>query len=135
MNRSTGKTLSDCFVELCYSKDLQKALVELQNKPLKGRLVTLELASQSDLLQAMFPQAYTSITNITNATNATVPPSVTDSLDLLSEFSFLQSKENSSFYVDETLLETSFKKQKTFLKREEIQSILTICKNYKASFF
>jgi RNA recognition motif-containing protein len=46
INRSTGKTLSDCYIEFQCEEDAMNALNMKKQGILKGRVVTLEWSSQ-----------------------------------------------------------------------------------------
>ncbi|KAG0235469.1 hypothetical protein BGW42_005255 [Actinomortierella wolfii] len=57
MDRSTGKTFNSAFVELAMTPQQAGLVAQSRNfKVLKGRLVTVELSSQDELLRSIFPK-------------------------------------------------------------------------------
>ncbi|KAF9976857.1 hypothetical protein BGZ73_007656 [Actinomortierella ambigua] len=57
MDRSTGKTFNSAFVELALTPQQAGLVAQSRNlKVLKGRLVTVELSSQDELLRSIFPK-------------------------------------------------------------------------------
>jgi RNA recognition motif-containing protein len=101
IDRSSGKTLSNAFVELKDQEEAHHAIVICNRKPLKGRLVHVSLSSQDELLNAIFPSWSGDFLN-----GMAVP-------------------------ADNDVAPT--KLGHTFITRQEINSLLTICRNYKVS--
>ncbi|KAF9115703.1 hypothetical protein BGX27_006809 [Mortierella sp. AM989] len=57
MDRATGKTFNSAFIELALTPHQAGMVASARNlKVLKGRLVTVELSSQDELLRAVFPK-------------------------------------------------------------------------------
>ena len=105
MNRMTGKTLPECFVEFETLSDARKAL-EMQFRTLKGRPISMTMSNQQELMDALFPNWKPAL-------------DLKESLDLLGSDDFLiNTNDNTGIY----------------LNREEIQSLLNICKNFKVMF-
>ena len=159
MDRFTGKTLSECFIEFPSVLDARKAL-EMQNRVLKGRLVSVHVSSQEELSRALFPRLYETqemdrdnLSGLFSTVSTTFSsPSAmegvhwwetlaTSSAPLLAspgcekshlsnDPCILQHQNYSSLTIAK---EESLSVKKTYLSRDEIQSILTVCKNYKAS--
>ncbi|CAG8558717.1 3099_t:CDS:10 [Ambispora leptoticha] len=106
MDRTTGKTLSEAFVEFVASADADRA-VDLRNmKPMKGRLISCTRSSQEELMKAVFPKWKGSFYGC----NAVV--------------------------TDETREKGANKPVTTipFVTREEMNSLLVVCRNYKLHF-
>ena len=83
IDKSTGKTRNETFVELKELSDAEKCVATLNRKILKGRPVSVQSSSFSELFNTHFP-----------------------------------------FNVPE---------QNVFLTKDEVNSILTVCKNYKVN--
>ncbi|KAG0326900.1 hypothetical protein BGZ99_008809 [Dissophora globulifera] len=57
MDRTTGKTFHSAFVELSLTRHQAGIVAEARNlKVLKGRVVTVELSSQDELMRSVFPK-------------------------------------------------------------------------------
>lgn len=55
MNRTSGKTFSDAYIEFITVEDANTA-IETRNKTiLKGRIVTISKSSQEELMKSLFP--------------------------------------------------------------------------------
>jgi hypothetical protein len=113
MNRSTGKTLSECYIEFATVADAQAGLeLQASRRIIKGREVSLVPSTQKEFMAALFAcfalselspdNPFLLIRNVspTSSSQATAPLGSASS----------------------------------FLTRDDIQSILTICKNYKVGF-
>ncbi|KAJ3038185.1 hypothetical protein HDV00_000930 [Rhizophlyctis rosea] len=144
MNRTTGKTLSDCFVEFPTYSDAQRALELHSRGILKGRVVVAQWSSQAELMSTLFP-------NWTGATGA--PTLRQDSewtlpsiLDRDANAPVMDAAESRMPNLLEQARTAPFgsgvvygpssigpAKEGIFLLREEINAILLICRNYKAS--
>ncbi|KAJ3014652.1 hypothetical protein HKX48_005026 [Thoreauomyces humboldtii] len=55
MNRATGKTQSDCFIEFPTYTDAQRAFDMYNRGILKGRIVVTQWSTQTELMDALFP--------------------------------------------------------------------------------
>ncbi|GES78263.1 hypothetical protein GLOIN_2v1836658 [Rhizophagus clarus] len=56
MDRLTGKTLSEAYIEFATTAEAQRAINTRNMKPLKGRLVSCTQSRQEDLMRAVFPK-------------------------------------------------------------------------------
>ncbi|KAG2184173.1 hypothetical protein INT44_009188 [Umbelopsis vinacea] len=102
IDRSTGKTVSNAYVEVLEPTEAQRAVTTCHRKPLKGRLVHVSHSNQDELLKSLFP-CWTG-----NFVKGMAIPTETQSV--------------------------SPKQDQTFITRQEINSLLTICRNYKIHF-
>jgi hypothetical protein len=101
IDRSSGKTVSNAFVEVLETSEAQRAVTTFHRKPLKGRLVHVSLSDQDELLKSLFPSW------AGNFVKGVAIPTETQS--------------------------ESPKQGQTFITRQEINSLLTICRNYKVT--
>lgn len=99
VDRSSGKTLSNAFVELDDQEEALNAIASCNRKPLKGRLVHVSVSSQDELLKTIFPSW---------------------SGDFHDGMAIRTDDDN-----------VPSKLGHTFITRQEINSLLTICRNYK----
>ena len=98
---STGKTLSEAYIEFATAAEAQRA-VDMRNlKPLKGRLVSCMRSCQEDLMRAVFPK-------------------------WKGEFSGCD-----AVVTDELLQSARSMLHIPLIMREEINSLLVVCRNYK----
>ncbi|CAO3613179.1 unnamed protein product [Cunninghamella blakesleeana] len=111
MDRTTGKTLSDAYVELMSQHDLKRAIETKNQKSLKGRIVTVTECQQDELLTMIFPKWRGKFVG-----NAAIPP---DTKIVKSMSSAAGGGGNAC---------------PPFITREEINSLLVVCKNYKLHF-
>ncbi|RUS23625.1 hypothetical protein BC938DRAFT_474859 [Jimgerdemannia flammicorona] len=109
--RTTGKTLSDAYVEISHRTDLTKAVESRHMKPLKGRLVSVTVVTQEELMHVIFPRWRGDFTGI----DAIVPDVAT-----------LKTISTAAGGGDMTT--------PPFVTREEINSLLVVCRNYKLHF-
>jgi hypothetical protein len=109
MDRTTGKTLSEAYIELGSEIDAAKAL-EKNQKPLKGRLLSVTKSSQEDLMKAIFPKWKGKFQSL----NA-VAPSATTRRNV-------------------TLTVSGGTNASPLVTREETNSILVVCRNFKLHF-
>lgn len=113
MNRSTGKTLSECFIEFATVADAQAALeLQASRRIIKGREVSLVPSTQKEFMAALFACFAIS--------------------DLSPDNPFLMIRNVSPTSYSQAA--SPLGSASTFLTRDDIQSILTICKNYKLHF-
>ncbi|KAL7746286.1 hypothetical protein RI367_008357 [Sorochytrium milnesiophthora] len=143
MNRETGKTLPEAFVEFGSASDVTVALSMRNKKVLKGRIVTLMPSSQEELMRAIFP----SFRGIFHGVDAIPEASPSQSYfgggfhDRL-----LASSEEETFFatqlgalgidINDNAQLGRAKQQRdcTFLKRDEINHLLAVCRNFKLFF-
>ncbi|KAI8371543.1 uncharacterized protein BYT42DRAFT_580642 [Radiomyces spectabilis] len=111
MDRSTGKTLSDAYVEFNSVEDLQRAIETRHQKPLKGRIVSVIECKQDELLSVVFSKWRGQFHGV----NAIPPAS-----DVVKSMSTAAGGGSSIC--------------PPFMTREEINSLLVVCKNYKLHF-
>ena len=112
MDRTTGKTLSDAYVEFATLSDLRRAIETRNLKPLKGRIVSVSECSQEELLSVVFSKWRGQFCGI-----SAIPPAS----DVVKTMSTAVGGGGSSC--------------PPFITREEINSLLVVCKNYKLHFF
>ena len=141
MNRTTGKTLSDCFIEFPTYSDAQRALELHSRGILKGRVVMAQWSSQAELMAAFFPNWSGATGLITprqsdwalpsmldRDANAPVMDSVSPKTPSLIEQARAAPFGSGVVYGPSS---TGSAKDGIFLLREEINAILLICRNYK----
>ncbi|KAJ3178802.1 hypothetical protein HDU87_003357 [Geranomyces variabilis] len=117
MNRATGKTQSECFVEFPTYTDAQRAL-ELHGRGiLKGRIVVTQWSTQSELADALFP----------HRAGHHKEPNVMEH-DAGQDDGF----GDSGLIYDHHLSAPAT--AGVFLLREEINALLLVCRNYKLHF-
>ncbi|KAF0455593.1 nucleotide-binding, alpha-beta plait [Gigaspora margarita] len=104
MDRTSGKTLSEAYIELATSAEANRAVDTRNMKPLKGRLVSCMRSSQEDLMRAVFPK-------------------------WKGEFSGCD-----AVVTSEILQSSPTVPQIPFITREEMNSLLVVCRNYKLHF-
>ncbi|KAG0179607.1 hypothetical protein DFQ29_001893 [Apophysomyces sp. BC1021] len=108
MDRTTGKTLSDAYVEFASVNDLQRAIETRHQKPLKGRIVTVSECSQEELLSVVFSKWRGLFCGV-----SAIPPAS----EVVKTMSTAAGGGGSTC--------------PPFITREEINSLLVVCKNYK----
>ncbi|KAI9476191.1 MAG: hypothetical protein EXX96DRAFT_291119 [Benjaminiella poitrasii] len=111
MNRTTGKTLSDAYVEFASISDVRRAIDTRNQKPLKGRIVSVTECTQEELLTIVFPKWRGQFQGI-----CAIPPTT----EVVRSMSTAAGGGNSGC--------------PPFVTREEINSLLVVCKNYKLHF-
>ncbi|RCI03746.1 hypothetical protein CU098_010501 [Rhizopus stolonifer] len=111
MDRTTGKTLSDAYVEFATLMDMKRAIEQKNQKPLKGRIVSVIECSQEELLSVVFPKWRGQFQGI-----SAIPPAT----EIVKSMSTAAGGGNSGC--------------PPFITREEINSLLVVCKNYKLHF-
>ncbi|CAG8493795.1 14224_t:CDS:10 [Cetraspora pellucida] len=104
MDRTSGKTLSEAYIELATPAEAHRAVDTRNMKPLKGRLVSCMRSSQEDLMKAVFPK-------------------------WKGEFSGCD-----AVVTSEMLQSTPTVPHVPFITREEMNSLLVVCRNYKLHF-
>ncbi|KAI8642856.1 hypothetical protein BD408DRAFT_415730 [Parasitella parasitica] len=112
MDRTTGKTLSDAYVEFASVQDLRRAVDTKNQKPLKGRVVSVSECCQEELLKVVFPKWRGQFQGI-----SAIPPSS----EVMKSMTTAAGGGNSPGCPP-------------FITREEINSMLVVCKNYKLHF-
>ncbi|KAI7872816.1 hypothetical protein BDF14DRAFT_1748969 [Spinellus fusiger] len=111
MDRTTGKTLSDAYIEFATVVDLRRAIETRNQKPLKGRIVTATECTQDELLSIVFSKWRGKFCGI-----SAIPPAS----DVVKSMS--------------TAAGGGGVNCPPFITREEINSLLVVCKNYKLHF-
>ncbi|KAI8980996.1 hypothetical protein BDB01DRAFT_851411 [Pilobolus umbonatus] len=111
MDRYTGKTLSDAYVEFANKEDVYLAIDTTNQTALKGRIITVTECSQEELLTVIFPKWRGQFYGI-----SAIPPN----LDIVRSMSTAAGGGSSGC--------------PPFITREEINSLLMVCKNYKLHF-
>lgn len=109
MDRTTGKTLSDAYVEFVSYSDMQCAIEQCNMRPLKGRIVGVQECSQEEFLRVVFPKWRGKFIGTT-----AVPPDAS----VLRTMSTAAGGNVSGACPP-------------FVTREEINSLLVVCRNYK----
>ena len=109
MDRTTGKTLSDAYVEFATVSDLRRAIDTKNQKPLKGRIISVSECCQEELLKVVFPKWRCQFQGV-----SAIPPTN----DVVRTMTTAAGGGNSSGCPP-------------FITREEINSLLVVCKNYK----
>ncbi|KAI8820198.1 uncharacterized protein EV422DRAFT_82501 [Fimicolochytrium jonesii] len=134
MNRSTGKTQSDCFVEFPTYTDAQRALDLHSRGILKGRIVLAQWSTQAELIDALFPH---------RAGRIPKGDVMEKSCDLdepfTSEILFADPRAAAQYGASGSGLvygssSSQQSKEGVFLLREEINALLLVCRNYKLHF-
>lgn len=111
MDRTTGKTLSDAYVEFSSHDELLRAIETRHQKPLKGRIVTVTECPQEELLKVVFPKWRGQFYGI-----SAIPPAS----EVVKNMSTAAGGGSNAC--------------PPFVTREEINSLLVVCKNYKLHF-
>ncbi|KAI8992028.1 hypothetical protein BDF20DRAFT_909719 [Mycotypha africana] len=111
MDRNTGKTLSDAYIEFTSIADMRRAMHTRNQRPLKGRIISVVESSQEEILKAIFPKWRGQF----DGTNAIPPPE-----EVVRTMSTAAGGGTSAC--------------PPFITREEINSIVVVCKNYKLHF-
>ncbi|KAI9096238.1 hypothetical protein DFS34DRAFT_160074 [Phlyctochytrium arcticum] len=129
MNRTTGKTQSDCFVEFPSFTDAQLAIDVHSRGILKGRIVNAQWSTQAELMKALFP-----CRSSEGETHSTIDENRMKSAYALSnqQDAVGNFRERSNPHVDTISLGKS--PDGVFLLREEINALLLICRNYKLHY-
>ncbi|KAI1318999.1 hypothetical protein EDD11_005197 [Mortierella claussenii] len=133
IDRSTGKTINTAFVELALTPHQAGLAVQYKNmKQLKGRVVTVVLSSQDELMNNMFPKwegEFLEGEPITPGERAdsgiAVEKDVAGASERLSTNDFLSAT---------SIAITAMVSTPPFVTREEISMLLMICRNYKLHF-
>lgn len=113
MDRTTGKTFNSAFVELALTPVDAGMVAQAKNlKVLKGRVVTVELSSQEELLRSVFPKWVGHFEN-----GEPVNPG-----DLTYEGQASDGSGTTSALVPPP-----------FVTRDEINALLVVCRNYKVN--
>ncbi|KAI8804663.1 hypothetical protein BJ742DRAFT_775969 [Cladochytrium replicatum] len=125
MNRETGKTFSEAFVEFGSVKDAERAMAIRNRGFLKGRPVQVRWSRQSELMKALFPkwagndplvQLPRSFAHVDPREVKDIPPALVSAGVVYGASGQKLAKEGN------------------LLLREEINAMLTTCKNYKLHF-
>ncbi|KAF7723835.1 hypothetical protein EC973_001560 [Apophysomyces ossiformis] len=109
MNKATGKTMSDAYVEVAMNVSISDAIKKIKRAPVKGRKLFLMESSQGELMSKLFtgwPGEFK------KDGTGVLPPCVVDDL-------------NSS---------TANKSPPSLIQRRDFESLLAVCRNYKLHF-
>ncbi|KAG0032520.1 hypothetical protein BGZ82_006494 [Podila clonocystis] len=118
MDRATGKTFNSAFVELALTSVDAGMVAQVKNlKVLKGRVVTVELSSQDELMRSVFPKWVGLFEN-----GEPLNPG-----DLLPSYEGQES--DGAGAMSTPPLATP-----PFVTRDEINALLVVCRNYKLHF-
>ncbi|KAG0332821.1 hypothetical protein BG000_009716 [Podila horticola] len=116
MDRATGKTFNSAFVELALTPVDAGMVAQAKNlKVLKGRVVTVELSSQDELLRSVFPKWVGLFENGEPVNPCELLPSCEG-----------QASDGSGTMSAQTT--------PPFVTRDEINALLVVCRNYKLHF-
>lgn len=114
MDRATGKTFNSAFVELALTPVDAGMVAQAKNlKVLKGRVVTVELSNQDELLRSVFPKWVGLFENGEPMNPGELPPSY-------------EGQESDGAGTMSTSVTTP-----PFVTRDEINALLVVCRNYK----
>ncbi|KAJ1563785.1 hypothetical protein HK096_011017, partial [Nowakowskiella sp. JEL0078] len=122
MNRETGKTYSECFVEFENQQIAQKVLEMRPKGLLKGRLVNVQMSSQDELLRVLFPR-WKAFAPVSENSQKLQEPSLAE-----------MDKNEASTGVVYGGMVGKWAKDGAMLTREEISAILLTCRYYKLHF-
>ncbi|KAG0007997.1 hypothetical protein BGZ80_003975 [Entomortierella chlamydospora] len=143
MDRATGKTFNSAFIELALTPHQAGMVASARNlKVLKGRLVTVELSSQDELLRAVFPKwigqflhGDPMIPGVRQKKNRGNPRSAEEQNNSPSSGqSTLGARGSNPKQQSEVSSTISAIESTTFVTREEINALLVVCRNYKLHF-
>ncbi|CAG8558974.1 1877_t:CDS:10 [Paraglomus occultum] len=104
MDRNTGKTHAEAYIEFLNQHEAQLAVSTRNLKPLKGRLVSLHHSSQAELMRATFPKWKGKFSGC----DAVVTEEMLDGKQTVPNV--------------------------PLITRDEIYSLLVVCKNYKLHY-
>ncbi|KAG0014270.1 hypothetical protein BGZ81_000547 [Podila clonocystis] len=118
MDRATGKTFNSAFVELALTSVDAGMVAQVKNlKVLKGRVVTVELSSQDELMRSVFPKWVGLFENGEPLNPGDLPPSY-------------EGQESDGAGA----MSTPPHATPPFVTRDEINALLVVCRNYKLHF-
>ncbi|RKO83424.1 hypothetical protein BDK51DRAFT_49976 [Blyttiomyces helicus] len=138
MNRETGKTQSECFVEFPTVGDAQRALVRNSGRGcLRGRNVVAAWSSQEELRAALFP-TWAGTPPPADADSTPSSPAETGEVTVSSRLAAADAGPYGSSSAEQSADAAGPADRghtiKPFLSRDEINSILMICKQFKLYF-
>jgi len=115
MNRSCGKTLSTCYVEVNTFQEASFIIQHRNTQVIKGRIVTVSLSPPKDLYQALFPSwrgwhRNNGSSSFIKQIHTGGGPGLVSPLDY-----------------------NKLNPEGVFITRDEINAILLICRNYKVT--
>ncbi|KAJ3074106.1 hypothetical protein HK102_005875 [Quaeritorhiza haematococci] len=129
INRATGKTCSDCFIEFPSEVEARRALESHHRGVLKGRVVTLEMSNQADLMRMLFARP------IRDEEGNVLDPATAASQNFArDDRARNDSSENSFLHTTNSLRPGTSDGIDTHLSRDDINAILQICRNFKLHF-
>lgn len=152
MDRTTGKTFNYAFIELAVTPEQAKVVVQARNqKVLKGRLVTVGLSSQDELMRSVFPKWPGEFVNGEPVTRdkqakdgdkeAPKGGSLCQTVASISDLSLcLKPSTHSTPFIraidaahpgGSVITSSSAPSIPAFVTRGEINTLLAVCRNYK----
>ncbi|RKO86920.1 hypothetical protein BDK51DRAFT_31545 [Blyttiomyces helicus] len=138
MNRETGKTQSECFVEFPKAEDAERALVRTSGRGyLRGRVVVVAWSSQEELRAALFPTwaGSSPTSDVGNTPSSPAEPGeITGSWRKTDADAGRYGSSSAEHAADAGGSADRGQRIKPFLSRDEINSILMICKQFKLYF-
>ncbi|KNC98165.1 uncharacterized protein SPPG_06569 [Spizellomyces punctatus DAOM BR117] len=133
MNRATGKTQSDCFVEFPSYTEAQRSLDLHARGILKGRIVVAQWSSQAELMDALFPHRSSGLQTDTQGNPSVETSALQGTMDKRCNDTF-QSRRAVGSGLVYGQSSSSQLKEGVYLLREEINALLLVCRNYKLHF-
>ncbi|KAF9941689.1 hypothetical protein BGZ67_004263 [Mortierella alpina] len=144
MDRSTGKTFNSAFVELALTSHQAGMVAQARNlKVLKGRLVTVELSSQDELMRSLFPKWAGQFQNgeplihgeqLVTSTVASAANGHQEEEDATPSSDSGHSPGDVNATPSTTACTIVAPYTPPFITRDEINSLLLVCRNYKLHF-
>jgi len=141
MDRSTGKTFNSAFVELALTPHQAGMVAQARNlKVLKGRLVTVELSSQDELMRSLFPKWAGQFQNgeplisgeqLVTSTATAAATGHQETEDAASSNDSGQPARDSEPATSTAACTIVAPYTPPFITRDEINSLLLVCRNYK----
>ncbi|GJJ68130.1 hypothetical protein EMPS_00476 [Entomortierella parvispora] len=127
MDRATGKTFNSAFVELAVTSQQAGKVAQTRNlKVLKGRLVTVELSSQDELMRSIFPKWIGEFQDGEPLIQGESSENAVSSRPEGGQSTVMPSSATTTTMVPALT--------PPFVTREEINALLVVCRNYKLHF-
>ncbi|CAO3565630.1 unnamed protein product [Mortierella alpina] len=144
MDRSSGKTFNSAFIELALTPHQAGMVAQARNlKVLKGRLVTVELSSQDELMRSLFPKWAGQFQNgeplingeqLVTSTATAAATGDQETEDAASSNESGQPSRDSEPATSTAACTIVAPYTPPFITRDEINSLLLVCRNYKLHF-
>ncbi|ORY99493.1 hypothetical protein BCR41DRAFT_375462 [Lobosporangium transversale] len=135
MDRSTGKTFNSAFIELALTPREAGIAAQARNlKVLKGRVVMVELSNQDELMSSLFPKWRGQFQHGEPIVPGEHLRAQGEPLDVAK--STIGDTAENAVSSSTSIAKAAPRMVDTppFVAREEISSLLTICRNYKIHF-